>query len=298
MLRNIFSRNYSWWQPRKFSGSDYSLKLSDISCRYHPIRIDLMTNAPKPVHPEQYTRIPGRRTQGNASPFDPDWLLQRLLFRDIKRALIFYARGLVLDVGCGGRPYEVWVPSGARYCGVDTPGSLSSKPDAWALADSLPFTNGSFDTVICTQVLEHLTDPASALEEIARILKIGGRLILTAPQTWFLHEEPFDFYRFTRFGLEYLCKRAGLMPIELGSEGGFWSIMGISIAVHLGSYARWLGEHKKKQYKPSGSPPKWRQIIWPFRLPLALLNLLFAMLDAIPHPGLFAVNHMVIAEKR
>lgn len=251
-----------------------------------------------PVHHGQYEHPLLRRAHGGSTPMDPDWLLQRALLRDVSRALSIHARGKLLDVGCGGRPYKPQVPLGVRYFGVDAPAAVSSQPDVWALAGGLPFVDGSFDTVLCTEVLEHLAEPGAAVEEIARVLKPGGHLILTAPQTWFLHEEPFDFYRFTRFGLEHLCERAGLVPVERGSQGGFWTMVAIFVAVHVGSYARWLGERgRPARAAPGNGPPTWRRMLWPLRLPLALWNLLFAALETLPEPGIFPMNHLVVAEK-
>lgn len=240
-----------------------------------------------------------RRTSGSSSPFDPDWLLQRALLKDIARALTNHARGRLLDVGCGGRPYEAWIPAGVRYFGLETSASVASRPDAWGLATELPFEDGSFDTILCTQVIEHLAEPAAAFQEMARVLGNGGRLILTAPQAWFLHEEPFDFYRYTRFGLEHLCHKAGLEPVDVRSQGGFWALAGIFLAVHLGSYARWAAERGRRGAKSQlrRGVPLWRRILSPLRLPMALANLGCAALGLIPEPGIFAVNHLVVAEK-
>jgi SAM-dependent methyltransferase len=184
-----------------------------------------------------------------------------------------------------------------RYVAVDTPASSSSRPDAWALAGGLPFADGSFETVLCTQVIEHLAEPGAALGEIARVLAPGGRLILTAPQQWFLHEEPFDFYRFTRFGLQHLCARAGLAAVEVRSQGGFWAMAGIYLPVHAGSYVRWLAERGQPAPVVPGETPTWRRVLWPLRLPLALWNLLLGALDALPQPGIFALNHLIVASK-
>jgi SAM-dependent methyltransferase len=238
-----------------------------------------------------------RRATAGSSPLDPDWLLQRHLGRDVASALATHARGRLADVGCGLRPYQACVPAGVSYLGVDVSAG-GSRPDVCAVAAMLPFADASFDTVLCTQVLEHVPDPAAVLHEIGRVLRPGGRLILTAPQTWFLHEEPNDFMRFTRFGLESLCRRAGLIPIELRAQGGFWAVVGIFLSVHLGSYARWLAERRRGRAPlQHGRSPAWRRLLWPLRWPMAAANLVFAALDAIPHPRIIAVNHLVVAER-
>jgi SAM-dependent methyltransferase len=256
--------------------------------------------SPGPVRPDQYRHQLTRRTNAFSSPFEPDWLLQRHLDRDLSAALASFATGRVLDVGCGGRPYEGRLPAGARYVGVDAPASRASHPDSWALAESLPFAAGRFDLVLCTQVLEHLPDPAAATEEMARVLRPGGVLVLTAPQTWCLHEEPFDYFRFTRYGLGQLARDAGLEPVEVRRQGGFWAVAGISFIMHLGSYARWWGERRGAPAtapQAGGPAPAWRRLLWPLRLPMALFNLCLAALDALPQPGVFAVNHLLVARK-
>jgi SAM-dependent methyltransferase len=248
-----------------------------------------------------WQRPPERRTAPGTSPLDPDWLLQRRLLPDLREAIAAEARGRLLDVGCGGRPYQPLLPAGVRDVGVDAAPAAGTRADAWAQAGALPFADGAFDTVLCTQVLEHLPDPPAALAEMARVLAPGGRLILSAPQTFHLHEEPHDYWRFTRFGLAQLCRAAGLEPQRLVAQGGFFAVAGLSLAFHLGSYARWAGERRAAPAAAAApgpaAPAGWRRWVAPLRLPLALVNLLFAALDALPHPGLFAVNHLVVAAK-
>ena len=73
----------------------------------------------------------------------------------------------------------------------------------------LPFGDRSFETVFSSQVLEHVPEPWRMVEDMARVLKPGGHLILTAPHIWGLHEVPHDYFRFTSYGLQHLARRAG-----------------------------------------------------------------------------------------
>ncbi len=247
-----------------------------------------------------YHRPPERRAAPGSTPLDPDWLIQRRLLRDLREVLGAEARGRLLDVGCGARPYQPLLPEPVRSFGVDAAPAAGTRADAWGQAAALPFADGAFDTVLCTQVLEHVPDPAAALAEMARVLAPGGRLILTAPQSWSLHEEPHDYWRFTRYGLAQLCRAAGLAPRRVVAQGGYFADAGIALVFHLGSCARWLVERCLPRPGAAGAPAgpaPWRRWLAPLRLPLALVNLLCAALDALPHPGIFAVNHLVVADK-
>jgi SAM-dependent methyltransferase len=128
---------------------------------------------------------------------------------------------MVVDLGCGDQPYAFLAHSqNLEYVGVDL--SLAHTPRPTVCADSLqlPFKDDSFDTVLSTQVIEHVPDPFVMLREMCRVLKPAGHLILTAPQAWPLHEEPHDFFRYTRFGLAELATRNGLRIVELQERGG------------------------------------------------------------------------------
>lgn len=127
----------------------------------------------------------------------------------------------LLDVGCGMKPYEACLAApGDRYWGVDYPvtmdGSYADATRAEVFADCLrlPFADNAFDSVISTQVLEHVRRPDRMIEEMARVLKGNGTLLLSAPMTWPLHEEPHDFFRYTIHGLRELLKSARLEPID------------------------------------------------------------------------------------
>lgn len=118
-------------------------------------------------------------------------------------------RGRVLDVGCGYRPYENLVFS-QEYVGleIDTPESRArAKADAFYDGRSFPFEDGSFDAVICNQVLEHVFEPDAFVREIARVLRGDGRLLLTVPFVWDEHEQPRDYARYSSFGVAALLAR-------------------------------------------------------------------------------------------
>jgi SAM-dependent methyltransferase len=133
----------------------------------------------------------------------------------------------VLDAGAGAAPYR----SLFRHCDYvtqDWPQSVhgqGTSPDVLADLHELPLGDATFDFVLCTEVLEHVSDPARVLAELRRILRPGGRLLLTTPFVLELHEEPYDFFRYTPHGLRSLVESAGLAVERVEPLTGWWSTL-------------------------------------------------------------------------
>lgn len=150
-----------------------------------------------------------------------------ILYNFVEQSCASIAPGArVLDAGAGQGQYKSYL-NHTRYVGVD----LAVGDINWnysglnAISDlvRLPFNEGTFDAVICTQVLEHVPEPLQVLREICRVLKSGGRLFLSAPQSSHQHQKPHDFYRYTSFGLCYLLEHAELKVESIQPMGGyFW----------------------------------------------------------------------------
>lgn len=132
---------------------------------------------------------------------------------------------LLLDAGAG----ECWYKekfARLKYYAVD----FGKGKDSWDYTNldaaanllELPFKTGSFDAVLSTQVLEHINRPAEFLKEINRVLKPGGRLYLTAPQGFKEHQAPYDFFRYTSYGLRFLFEEAGFKVEYVKPMGGFF----------------------------------------------------------------------------
>ncbi len=144
----------------------------------------------------------------------------------LERAISTMTRGLsgdvVVDLGCGEQPYRWMLGGFRRYVGFDSP----SRPDSAAHADvfgdatALPFRDATADAVLCTEVMEHVAKPATMIAEIVRILRPGGTLVLSVPFTWHLHDEPYDYWRFTEFGLRRVLESGGLRVEDLRSTNG------------------------------------------------------------------------------
>lgn len=131
-------------------------------------------------------------------------------------ALSRHVTGKVLDVGCGRKPYqELFATSDVVGLEVDTPGNRAAKrADRFYDGKRFPFPDGTFDSVVATQVLEHVFTPDEFLDEIGRVLKAGGHLLMTVPFVWDEHEQPNDFARYSSFGLTYLLEGSGFEVVE------------------------------------------------------------------------------------
>jgi SAM-dependent methyltransferase len=148
----------------------------------------------------------------------------RPLWRALEKALSS-CEGRVLDIGCGMQPYRHMLNERlVEYVGVDRVGELT-QPTLVGTAEALPVADATFDVVLCTMVLEHVIDPRRVLSEARRVLRPGGRLVLTVPSVWPAHEMPHDYWRFTRSGLEQLLREFEFEG-EIASLGGLWSVVG------------------------------------------------------------------------
>jgi SAM-dependent methyltransferase len=151
----------------------------------------------------------------------------------IERELQFFAQSLaakvrVLDAGAGEARHAA-VFAAQRYVAVDLAvGDTAwnyTKLDAVANLCALPFREGSFDAAINVVTLEHISDPARALCEIARTLKPGGRLLLAIPQDWEVHQAPHDYFRYTRYGIRHLLEQAGMEVLRIEPAGGYFRLL-------------------------------------------------------------------------
>jgi SAM-dependent methyltransferase len=178
--------------------------------------------------------LPRLNTFESPSIKNADYLHIKTHFDDLKNIFNIYLKqnDLVFDIGCGNKPFEPYIrkliESNEKnsYIGCDIVQSSENKVDILCEATNIPVTSESYDVVICTQVLEHVFDHQKLLEEAYRLLKPGGRFIISAPFIWEMHEIPFDFFRFTKFGFETMLKHSGFEIKECVSSGGKWATIG------------------------------------------------------------------------
>jgi SAM-dependent methyltransferase len=145
------------------------------------------------------------------------------LWRDL-RAELGAARGSLLDVGCGAQVYRDLLPMHVTYRGIDTSDARAwfgyNLPDLhYFNGDDWGVDDGAFDTVLCTEVLEHIPDPAAFLARAHRCLRPEGRLVLTVPFAARWHFIPHDYWRFTPAGLRLLLTDAGFDEVCVQARG-------------------------------------------------------------------------------
>lgn len=163
----------------------------------------------------------------------PHWLSRRIFPLDeavlqlVREAA--ESRALpVLDAGAGEARFRSLFQQPYFACdlGVGDSSWDFSKIDLLAKLEQLPFRDNSFGAVVNTQVLEHVPDPATVVRQLFRVLKPGGMLYLSAPQGWHEHQQPHDFFRFTRYSLEMLLTEAGFRNCAIQPMGGYFHYLG------------------------------------------------------------------------
>jgi len=125
--------------------------------------------------------------------------------------------GTVVDFGCGGKPFKKYLPNQV-YIGID---NRYGTPDIVADVTNVPqLENEMADSVICSEVLEHLSQPLKCVQEMTRVLKKGGHIYITVPMYWYLHYLPNDYWRFTSFSLMAIMENFNFKVKQLGRYGG------------------------------------------------------------------------------
>lgn len=178
---------------------------------------------------------------GIAQATAKNWLVCALLERALEDAARRHLKGRLIDIGCATKPYaSLLAPYVSGYVGVDHAESLHGDTGVDLPGDAyrIPVPDESFDSAVCTAVLEHLEEPEVALRECWRVLAPGGAAVYSIPFIWHLHEEPRDFYRFTPHGLRHLFGKAGFEIIELRPLSGFWTTFATLLSYKLDRFQR------------------------------------------------------------
>jgi len=234
-------------------------------------------------------REPGleRLTAEGLSLTNQHYIVTYFILNDIKKAINEFASGAVLDIGCGNKPYKnLFNEKNDSYIGCDIIQSSENVVDYICPANELIFKDESFNTVFCTQVLEHVADFNGVISEAYRVLKPNGVAIFTVPFAWELHEEPYDYQRFSKYGLKYIFENKGFKIEKVKSNGGKWSsILQLFINVL----------YSTRKYKTIRS--KFIKLLF-VNLKLIIPYNLFAIwLDKTFFDDNFTLNYLIIARK-
>ncbi len=215
-----------------------------------------------------------------------NWLANHKIIRALERACP-HARGELLDMGCGRKPFaSLFGKRVTRYWGTDlsvSPYLGHARLDAYARAEAQPFRDGSFDTVMGLSMLTYLPEPILMVREAHRVLKPGGVLILEFTQMVPLHDEPHDYFRFTRYGAEYLLEQAGFEPLEYIPIGGLWARVGLTMIAGLNRVNR--------------GPTRLLTEL-PVRLLYGVTQLACEVMDRLFFDPREVLSHLVVARRR
>ncbi len=161
----------------------------------------------------------------NASGRFTGTYLQKIVGYAYEPVIRKYATGILADVGCGSVPYYFlyqdlvedticvdWGREDGEISYLDHVADLNK--------DVIPINTASVDSILCTDVLEHISNPDHLFAEMARIIKPGGHMILTVPFMYWLHDTPYDYHRYTEYKLADFCTRNNFEVVSIDAYGG------------------------------------------------------------------------------
>lgn len=140
-----------------------------------------------------------------------------------------HARGVLADIGCGNAPYYgIYRDRVTEAIGVDWPASPHANPHVDVFCDlnqGIELPDAFVDTILCTDVLEHIYEPRRLWTEFVRILRSGGVALIGVPFLYWIHEAPHDYHRYTNYALRRYAEDAGFVVVSLDPIGGLPHVM-------------------------------------------------------------------------
>ncbi len=194
---------------------------------------------------------------------------------------------VLLDVGAGNCQYKKDFAGRCKYISQDigdkdycfTYDQIDIRSEIYAI----PLPDASVDVILCTQVLEHLKYPVKALQELHRLLKPGGRLYLTVPFAAEEHMLPYDYFRYTRYSLDFLMQEQGFLPPQISPQGGRFIFFGKTI---------------KDLFPLLTNRPWLQKTLWLLQAPVVIpLVFVLYFLDGLDRDKNLTQNYDVIARK-
>ena len=195
-------------------------------------------------------------------------------------------KGSMLDFGCGRKPYfDLFNVD--EYIGLDIDESghdhVNESIDVYYDGKVIPFENDRFDSVFTSEVFEHIFNLSGILTELYRVIKPGGKMLITVPFVWDEHEIPYDYARYTSFGCKYLLESHGFKVIKLEKSTNY-------VETIMQMWTAYLYQH----VLPVN--PVLRLLLTPFIIaPFTILGIILSML--LPKNDAFYSNNIIVVEK-
>jgi SAM-dependent methyltransferase len=188
-------------------------------------------------HPRSHVRQREEYKSGNAADIPIIRVLNEFVLSVIDSFPDATGKTL-LDAGCGRQPFRKQIGSkGFHYSGLDVNQNLEGTVDfVCAIDETLPpslLQQSPFDVICCFEVMEHVANWDMAFANFSTLMKSGSKLILTAPHFFYLHEEPYDFWRPTIHAFDYFAKKHGLTSVDLKKGGSAWDVLSLIISTSL-----------------------------------------------------------------
>jgi SAM-dependent methyltransferase len=220
--------------------------------------------------------------------FQHNWLALKINNTNLTQKMGMI-NGIVYDLGCGIQPYkEDILKIAEKYIAVDWSASYhNTKADIIAdLNKPLPINAEVADTIVSLSVLEHLCEPQQMLGEAYRIIKPQGTILLQVPWQWWIHEAPYDYFRYTPYGLQYMLEKAGFVDIVIEPQAGFFTMWILKINYFSLRFVR--------------GPKFFRGLIKAFLIPFWFIGQVLApILDKIDHNWAAETSgYTVVARKK
>jgi SAM-dependent methyltransferase len=195
-----------------------------------------------------------------------------------------FLKGRLLDFGCGSKPYRSLIAAD-EYIGLDIEQTGHSHKnehiDVYYDGKNIPFSDNQFDVVFSSEVFEHIFNLDEILMEIHRVIKVGGYLVITLPFVWDEHEIPYDFARYTSYGISHLLERLGFRIVKLTKTGNYVEVLFQMLAAYINQ---------------SILPVKVRKILAPiFVAPIILVGI--ALSKILPNNSNLYLNNVIVAQK-
>ena len=216
---------------------------------------------------------------------NPFYFIRRALYKGViaRKSCL---SGRLLDFGCGRKPYKPFFEV-QEYIGLDIEESGHSHKnesiDVFYDGGTIPFADNHFDSAFSSEIFEHVFNLDEVLREIQRVLNPGGHLLVTVPFVWDEHEVPYDFGRYTSFGIAHVLKKAGFELVSSDKTTNYVE----TIFQMWNAYVSQVVLPKNKMLKALLTPL--------FIAPVTLVGIVVAAL--LPRSQGFYHNNIVVARK-